>query len=244
MLRLLVVAIAIVPATVWYGAQVLWHAYRGSPPSADVFDRAPRRWSRLILRLSGVRVELENAEAVDPTRSQILVANHTSWYDVLALAGYLPGRFVFVAKKELEGVPIFGRAASACGQIFIDRQDRGSAIESLEKARRSLEEARPTVIMFPEGTRSPDGALRPFKKGAFVLAIQAGVEVVPAAIVGSREVMRKGSLLIRPGTITVRFGEPIHVSGLAVEDRNQLTERAWQALAALQASRPSLKKPT
>jgi 1-acyl-sn-glycerol-3-phosphate acyltransferase len=98
--------------------------------------------------------------------------------------------------------------------------------------------------MFPEGTRSPDGALRPFKKGAFVLAIQAGVEVVPAAISGSYEVMRKGSLLIRPGTITVRFGEPIDVAGLAVEDRNALTDRTWKALAALRVPPTSLKKST
>ena len=243
MLRLFLVAVAIIPATVWHGARVLWHAWRGAPVSSPVYDEAPRRWSRLILALSGVRIELENAEAIDPTRPQILVANHTSWYDVLALAGHLPGRFVFVAKRELESVPIFGRAAAACGQIFIDRQDRAAAIESLDRARRSLEETRPTVIMFPEGTRSPDGRLRAFKKGAFVLAIQAGVEVVPAAISGSHEVMRKGSLLIRPGTITVRFGEPIDVSGFAVDDRNELTERAWQALAALQATR-SLKEPT
>jgi 1-acyl-sn-glycerol-3-phosphate acyltransferase len=179
-------------------------------------------------------VVLENDEIIDADRPQILVANHVSWFDVLALAAYLPGHAVFVAKKELEAVPFFGRAAAACGQIFIDRSDRNRAVESLAVARRQLEKSSPTVIMFPEGTRSASGELQPFKKGAFVLAIQSGVDVVPAAISGSREIMKKGSLLIRPGTVRVRFGTSISVAGLKMEDRNQLTERAWQSLADLQ----------
>lgn len=236
MIRLAVVALAIVPATLWYGLQVIWHAYRGTPPGADLYDRAPRNWARLILRLSGVHVRFEGVEAIDPSRPQILVANHVSWYDVLVLAGFLPGRWVFVAKRELERVPVFGRAAAACGQIFIDRRDHASAVESLAVARKRLEEDRPTIIMFPEGTRSATGELRAFKKGAFVLAIQAGVDIVPAGIVGSREVMKKGSLLIRPGTITVRFGEAIAVRDVGLDRRNDLTERARDAVAALLAA--------
>jgi 1-acyl-sn-glycerol-3-phosphate acyltransferase len=243
MFRLGLVALFIVPATLWYGARVLWKAYRGAPASAEIFQVAPRRWSRLILRLAGVKIAFENEGVIDPDRPQILVANHVSWFDVLALSGHLPGRWVFVAKKELADVPVFGKAAAACGQIFIDRQDRTAAIQSLEDARRRLDEERPTVIMFPEGTRSPDGRLQPFKKGAFVLAIQTGVEIIPAAISGSRDVMRKGSLRIRPGTITVRFGRPIDVKGLAVSDRDALSERTWQALAAMQAPRRTLNEP-
>jgi 1-acyl-sn-glycerol-3-phosphate acyltransferase len=181
-------------------------------------------------------VVLENAGAIDPDHPQILVANHVSWFDVLALAAFLPGRYLFVAKRELERVPVFGRAVRACGHVFIDRRDRSRAVESLGLARELLEKESPTIIMFPEGTRSMTGELQPFKKGAFVLAIQTGVEVVPAAIFGSREIMRKGSLLIGPGTIRVRFGEPIGVAGLTLEDRNELTERARSSLASLQAS--------
>jgi len=235
MLRLVILTLAIVPATLWYGIKVLWHAYRGSPPSAPVFDECPRGWSRLIMRLSGVRVVYEGAEVIDPTRPQIVIANHTSWYDVLALTAFIPGRTVFVAKKELLSVPLFGRAAAACGHIFIDRQDRSAAIDSLAKAKQRLEDDRPTVIMFPEGTRSRDGTLKSFKKGAFVLAIQAGVDIVPAAISGSRHIMRKGSWKVNPGVVKVRFGTPIEVAGLAVDDRNGLTNRAWDALAALLA---------
>lgn len=187
----------------------------------------------MILRLSGVKIVIENGEVIDPDRPQVLVANHASWYDVLALVGWVPGRSIFVAKKELESVPFFGPAARACGQIFIDRKDRASAVESLSRARKRLEEESPTIIMFPEGTRSATGELQPFKKGAFVLALQTGVDVVPAAIIGSRDVMRKGSLWIRPGTIRVRFGDPISIEGMTFENRTELTDRARGALSEL-----------
>ncbi len=238
MIRLLIVAIVIVPATLWYGLGMLWAVWRRRPDAACRCDRGPRRWSRLLLRCSGVQVVLQNAEAIDPTRPQILVANHGSWFDVLALAAFLPGRYVFVAKRELEGVPLFGAAVRACGHIFIDRQDHTRAVESLEGARRALEETRPTIIMFPEGTRSATGELQPFKKGAFVLAIQTGVEVVPAAISGSRAVMRKHAWRIRPGTVRVRFGTPIPVGEYGLGQRDELTGRARAALLQLRSEDP------
>jgi 1-acyl-sn-glycerol-3-phosphate acyltransferase len=231
------VALVALPATIWYAGKVVWASRRERPDMPCICEAVARAWARLILRAARVRVELENAEVIDPDRPQVLVANHVSWFDVLALAAHIPGPFSFVAKKELEGIPLFGPAWLACGHISIDRQDRGSAIASLEAAGRRLEEDRPTVILFPEGTRSPTGELRGFKKGAFVLAIQAGVEVVPAAILGSRDVMAKGSWRIRTGrTITVRFGTPIPVEGLRMEDRDGLTGRARDAVAALLAA--------
>lgn len=236
MLRLILIAVVIVPATLWYGGLVAWAAFRRSPRLSCVCNDAPRRWSGLLLRLAGANVVFENVEVIDPNQPQILVANHVSWFDVLALAASLPGRYVFVAKKELGKVPVFGGALQACGHILIDRQDRNRAVESLAEAQAKLEAESPTIIMFPEGTRSRTGALMPFKKGAFVLAIQTRVDIVPAAITGSREVMRKGSLLVRPGTIRVRFGDPIEVGGLAFDDRNELTERAQEAVAQLQAA--------
>ena len=236
MIRLAVVLIVIVPATVWYAARIAWHARRGRPGAAERCERLARRWAALILRAAGAEVVLRNASAIDPDRPQVLVANHVSWFDVVALIVHLPGSWVFVAKKELAKVPLFGKAASTVGTIFIDRDDRSAAVGSLGSARRSLEERCPTIIMFPEGTRSATGELQPFKKGAFVLAIQAGVEVVPAAIFGSRRVMRKGSLLIRSGTITVRFGEPIPIEAYDMARRNELTSAARKALLALQAA--------
>ena len=236
MIRLLAVALVIVPLTVWHAARILWAMARNSPRLPCVCEDVPRKWSRALLRVSGVRVTLENAEVIDPARPQILVVNHTSWFDVLALATYLPGGYRFVAKKEIERAPLFGPSLRRCGHIYIDREDRARALESLERAREILEKERPTIIMFPEGTRSPDGALRPFKKGAFVLALQTGVEVVPAAIRGSRDVMPKGTLKIRPGHIHVRFGEPIPVRELELRDRDELTRRAHEAVSGLLAA--------
>jgi 1-acyl-sn-glycerol-3-phosphate acyltransferase len=233
-LRFLFVSTCVIPVTVYNGFRMLWAVRRNPPTAKCICDRVPRRWASFILRCSGVRVILENEEVIDPERPQIVVANHVSWFDVFTLIAAMPGRSLFVAKKELSRIPLFGPAVAACGHVFIDRTDRRRAVDSLAVVRKKLEEDCSTIIMFPEGTRSRTGELQPFKKGAFVLAIQAGVEVVPAAISGSRSVMRKGSMRIRPGTIRVRFGDPIEVSGLDLDMRNELTKRAHNALAALQ----------
>lgn len=224
--------VAAVLATGWYGAAILWAAYRRSPDQERVCEACPRKWALMILRWTGTRVVVENPERIVPGRPQILVLNHVSWFDVLAVAGHLPGRYRFVAKKELAGVPVFGPAWRACGHISIDRQDLTSAIDSLGEARRQLLAEAPTVVIFPEGTRSATGELRPFKKGAFMLALQTGVEVVPAALLGTREIMPKGSLLVNTGrTIRLRIGEPIPMEGLTMADRDHLTARARDAVA-------------
>ena len=225
MLRLVAVFLGIVPATLFYGSRMLWAVARKSPNVSCFCDAMPRRWARFLLRLSGVKVEVENVGVIDPDRPQILVANHGSWYDVLAMLDQIPGSFIFVAKKELFSIPIFGSAVLSCGHIFIDRKDRGQAFESLATARKRLDEESSTIIMFPEGTRSDTGEVRPFKKGAFVLGIQSGVDVVPAAITGARGVMRKGSWVIRPGTVRIQFGQPVSVQGYGIKDRDELTER-------------------
>lgn len=233
MIGLLRVLLVAVPSTIWYGTRILWAARRGGEPARCACETLPRAWARTLLWAAGVEVVMENAEVIDPERPQILVANHVSWYDVLALTAHIPGAFRFVAKKELETIPFFGPSWLACGHISIDRQDRSAAIRSLARAREELERSHPTVILFPEGTRSPDGRLLPFKKGAFVLAVQTGVEVVPAAIMGSREVMPKGSFRIRSGRVRIRFGQPIPVEGLGMEDRGALTDRAREAVEGL-----------
>jgi len=232
-IRFITTLLVIIPSTMYAGARVMWAAWRKAPPETPIFEHAPRAWAKSILWAAGVKVVLEGADVIDLDRPQILVANHSSWFDVTALTAYIPGKYKFVAKKELETVPIFGPSWQACGHISIDRGDRAKAVESIARARRTLEEVRPTVIMFPEGTRSLTGELMPFKKGAFLLALQTGVEIVPAAIIGSREVMRKGSWRIRSGTVTIRFGQPIQVEGMGVDDRDALVGRARSAILAL-----------
>ncbi len=193
----------------------------------------PRAWARLLLFLSGARIRVEGGDRVDWSRPMILVANHQSWFDVFALAGHLPARYRFVAKQELGRIPVFGRAWRACGHISVDRGDRGQAISSLEEAGGRIRDERLAVIFFPEGTRSPDGRLRAFKKGAFVLALQTGVPVVPVGISGSRAIMPKGSFRIRSGEIRVRVGDPLLVAGRTMADRDELVREGRSRVAAL-----------
>jgi 1-acyl-sn-glycerol-3-phosphate acyltransferase len=230
------VALVIAPWTIYLTLEILWHLYRGSPKLGCVCEAVPRRWSRVLLRAAGVRVVAENARGLDRDVPQVVVANHVSWFDVLALCVATPGRFLFVAKKEVRRAPFLGRSIEVCGHIFIDRSNRQAALESLVGLRERLAKEKPIIIMFPEGTRSATGELQPFKKGAFVLAVEGGADVVPTAVVGSRAIMRKHSLLIHPGTITVRFGDPIPVAGMSGEGREQLMRDSREAVARLLAA--------
>ena len=236
MIRLLLMAVLVVPVTGWYVARILWSVYRDAPDKECVCERVPRKWAQVLCRIAGVRVVLENEGVIDPDVPQILVANHASWFDVLALAGYTPGRYCFVSKKEVAHVPGFGRAVRVCGHIYIDRENHQKALASMDVVREKLEKERPTVIMFPEGTRSATGELQRFKKGAFVLAIQTGADIVPTAILGSRHVMRKHSLLIHAGTVTIRFGDPLPVAALGLEHRDELMRSTRGALERLLAA--------
>ena len=196
-------------------------------------DRLTRRWVHLVLRIAGVRVRLDGSEGVDWSEPSVVVANHQSWFDVFALIGALPGHTRFVAKEELGRIPVFGPAWRRCGHVSVNRSDRTKAVESLERASRKVREDKLTLVLFPEGTRSPDGRLQAFKKGAFVLAITAGVPIVPLGIAGSRHVMPKGSFRIRPGEIRIRVGTPIPVEGLDHAHRNALLSRSRAAVVAL-----------
>jgi 1-acyl-sn-glycerol-3-phosphate acyltransferase len=198
----------------------------------------PRRWALAILRLSGAEVKAEGLENLPNDAPRVLISNHESWFDVFALCAVLPVQFRFVGKQELARIPVFGAAWVGSGHLAIDRGDRTSAIDTLQEAARQMHERDLTIIMFPEGTRSPDGELQRFKKGAFVLALEASCPIVPVGIRGSREVMPKGSFRIRRGTIEVRVGPPISTEGLAPHDRERLLEVSRAAVDALRGSDP------
>jgi 1-acyl-sn-glycerol-3-phosphate acyltransferase len=233
MIRSAIVVIVGIPLTAILGGWIVLSALLRLPGTRTCCEVFPRFWSRVLLFLAGARVEMEGMESVDWSRPTVVVANHQSWFDVFALAAYLPARYRFVAKQELARIPIFGRAWRSCGHISVDRSDRSQAVASIEEAGTKIRERRLAVIFFPEGTRSLDGRLQEFKKGAFVLAIQTGVPVVPMAILGSRAVMPKGSFRIRSGTIRIRVGEPIPVAGLRMSERDGLLREGRARVAAL-----------
>lgn len=189
----------------------------------------PRFWSRAILWAAGVRVRVHGAERISPPPAgQVFASNHVSWFDVFALAASLP-RYSFVAKAELLRIPVFGRGARALGTVPIERDNRKSAFASYEVAADMIRGGR-AVVVFPEGTRGRSYELRAFKKGPFVLAIAAGVPVVPVIVHGTIAIMPKGAWRIRPGVIDVHILEPIPTAGLTYEERDTLSENVRERM--------------
>lgn len=190
-------------------------------------------WSRLLLAGAGARLEVEGAQRVDWSRPVVLACNHRSMIDVVALFRAVPVPLRFALKRELAAVPLVGWYARAMGMVFIDRGNARHARGSLRAAVSRLR-GTTAIAAFPEGTRSRDGSVAPFKGGAFQLAIEAGAPVVPVAISGSGAVLpAEGVFRVRPGTIRLRFGEPLETAGLAQQDRQALARRAHEAVTGL-----------
>jgi len=228
MVRLIPIAVV---STIWHAIRIVTVARTTKLERDPRLAALPKSWTDSLLKGGGVKVEVEGLENL--AEPAVLICNHMSWYDVFALMSHLPLDARFVGKKEIVKIPFFGPAWLASGHIPIDRSDRRAAIRSLARAGEILRSDGGVIIMFPEGTRSSDGELQPFKKGAFMLALQLGVPVIPAAVIGSRRIMKKGSPLVHPGTMTIRIGEPIPVDGLTEDDRDLLLQQSRDAVRAL-----------
>jgi len=197
--------------------------------SGNAVHRVGRAWSRSILMGSGVRVSVTGIERIDTGRPYIFMSNHQSNFDIPVLLGHLPVQFRWLAKAELFRIPVFGRAMRGAGYISIDRADRAAAFDSLRQAAEKIRQG-VSILIFPEGTRSLDGFLRTFKKGGFVLAIQAGVPIVPVVVRGTFDIMPKHRLLIRPRDVTVDVGAPIAVEGVNYASKETLMEAVREAI--------------
>jgi 1-acyl-sn-glycerol-3-phosphate acyltransferase len=188
-----------------------------------------RNWISWIFRTCGIRVVVEGLEHVDRTRSYVFMSNHQSVLDIGALVLTLPVEWRFVAKRELTWVPFFGWALGLSDQIVIDRGNRASAVKSLKRAAERVRRGI-SVIVFPEGTRSPTGRMREFKSGGFHLALEAQVPILPTTVSGSFDLIPKRSLKVQSGTIKVVYGEPIPTRGLGVDDRHRLKDLVRAAI--------------
>lgn len=198
----------------------------------DKLQRYPRQWARLFCLIAGVRVIIEGADKLQPRTGYIYCANHLSQFDIFSFQGYFPLSFRWLAKEELFKVPFLGRAMTNAGAIAINRSHGREAVKSLQQAAERIK-AGTSILIFPEGTRSPDGMLQPFKGGAMLLAIKAGVPIVPVAFVGSYAVLPKGAFFPRPGTITIKVGDPVSVSGFSNKDKQALAIAIHDKIAAL-----------
>ena len=192
-------------------------------------------WGAAVLGIVGARVKVVGAEKIAASANYVVAANHGSLMDICVLFGWLPMPFKFLAKRELLNVPFIGWYLRRDGHLTVDRKSLRSSIESTNECARLIREKRLTVLIFPEGTRSPDGELQRFRDGAAFLAIQSGVPVLPVGIVGAYDVLPARSSWFMPGEIELRFGDPISVDGLTARDRARLTARLEQAVRGLLA---------
>lgn len=199
-------------------------------PTSRIVDRIARVWSRLWLAAAGSTIDVEGQELVDRSRSHIVVANHLSVLDIMACFVAVPLPIRFLAKKELFSVPILASAMRAIGIVEVDRGARSAIHEQVNQQARQLVASGRSVIIYPEGTRSRNGELRPFKKGAFTMAIAGGIPVLPVTIAGTFEAWPAGKLWIRGGPIKVGIDAPVETVGLTREDTSRLTEQVYQTI--------------
>jgi len=189
-----------------------------------------RFWAKVGLLLAGVRLRVTGQEHLHPSQAVIYMANHQSNFDILALFAGLPGQFRWLAKEELFHVPLFGFAMRRCGYIPLNRSDRKKALHTMNEAAQRIRDGA-SVAVFPEGTRTLDGNLQPFKKGGFVLAFKAGVPIQPIVIHGSYQVMSKTGFRIHGGIIEVQILPAIATEGLNHGDREKLIETVHTHIA-------------
>jgi len=229
MIRTAIVAVSLTIFTLLAGPPLLLYtAITGNP---DLLFRIGVGGVYYISCAVGLRVKVVGREKV-PDGVCLFLANHTSFADPVAIVWAIPRRVAILAKKSLFSIPVIGWAFRLAGFVPVDRSNRDAAIASVQRAAERMKQGT-SFLAYPEGTRSYDGRLLPFKKGVFVMAIDARALIVPMGLAGAHKIAPKKSLRITPGEVVVRFGDPIDASQYTIEDRDALTQRVRAALAAL-----------
>ena len=205
----------------WSGRPIAWVA---------------KQWSKLLLFISGIPYTVNGLDHLDPDQQYVFTANHESAFDILLVYAALPHKLVFLAKTELKKIPFLGWAMVLGKHIFVDRKNHKAALVSMDIAKDSLKKYPRSIMIFPEGTRSLDGQMKPFKRGGTVLAIETGLPIVPVAICGTFDVIKKGSFNIHPKMIGLVIGHPVPTTGLSIEDRNTVTETLRQQVVNLKST--------
>jgi 1-acyl-sn-glycerol-3-phosphate acyltransferase len=228
MLRTLFVAIFCAAYVVLFGPPLI--AYSFITRSFDLMYASTIRAFRIALWLGGIHVRVEGRGNI-PGGACIFAANHVSNLDPPAVSSIVGRQVTVMAKEEVIRVPIVGRALLMAKMISVNRRDKASAAASVEKALEYLHEGR-SFLVFPEGTRSPDGRLREFRKGIFVLAIRAGVPLVPVSVAGSQFCQRRGEWRMHPGEITVHFGPSVDSRQYNLTEKQALIDEVHLRVAA------------
>jgi 1-acyl-sn-glycerol-3-phosphate acyltransferase len=199
-------------------------------PTGRLYSTIARKgWARQLLWLAGTQVSVKGGDAVDWNKTYVICANHQSQIDIPLLFAQLPTGIRFMTKRGLFWVPIFGWMLAIARYIPVDRGNKEKAHRSVMRGAKRVKKG-PSLLVFPEGTRAPDGEIHPFKSGAFVMAIQAAVPILPLAIRGSYAIVPKGRLDVRPGSVEVIIGNPIPTEGLTTKDKFALRQQAQDAV--------------
>lgn len=189
--------------------------------TSPLIDRIVRLWGKLIVDAAGIELVTENAERLDPSKRYILVANHYSYLDIPCIVAAIPQPIRFMAKVSLFKVPIFGWAIGRAGFIPIDRKNRRTAVKSFDLAADRIRKGN-TIVIFPEEGRTRERTLRPFQRGAFLLAIKSEKTIVPLAVDSTYDVFPVGAKRVKPGRVTIRVGTPIETANLTLKAKDTL----------------------
>lgn len=217
----------VVHTLMWASFGILLSLFTKDDKIIHFYIAAP--WSKIILWVTNVTVEIGGLNELDKDKSCIYIPNHLSYFDIFSLLAYLPVNFKFILKKELMKLPVFNWAVKRAGYISIDRSSPSKARRTFKQAVTMIQAGK-SLVIFAEGTRSKSGNLQPLKKGAFQLAIASGVPIVPIAIKGSNNVMKKGDFKIKSGPITIQVGKPISTIGCKLKSMPELIERVTATL--------------
>jgi 1-acyl-sn-glycerol-3-phosphate acyltransferase len=227
--KCLVVAPVLVISTTVFAVIAMTLTFLAKPRTVSRLSGVP--WARIMAWVTPMRVCVEGRENLDPHRSYVLVSNHQSQYDIFVLYGWLGVDFKWVMKKELRNVLGIGPACHRLGHIFIDRSDHAAALATLNDAKRKIVDGT-SVVFFPEGTRSRSGRLRPFKKGAFRMAIELGVPILPLTITGTRDVLPAGTTDLMPGPARLIIHAPVEVAECGPGDSVRLRDLVRDIIAS------------
>jgi 1-acyl-sn-glycerol-3-phosphate acyltransferase len=230
MLRTAWLAIAAVFVTIPLStATILVAVFRSTSPLIDLIVRT---WGRLLVKAAGIDLHVENVDRIDPSKRYILVANHYSYLDIPCIVAAVPQPIRFMAKVSLFKIPIFGWAIGRAGFIPIDRKDRRTAVKSFDLAADRIRKGN-TIVIFPEEGRSKTREMRPFQRGAFLLALKSEKTIVPIAIDSTFDVFPVGAKRVTPGRVTIRIGTPIETAGRSLRDKGALLEEARTQVATM-----------
>jgi 1-acyl-sn-glycerol-3-phosphate acyltransferase len=193
--------------------------------NARLIDRIIRLWATAIVRAAGIDLRTENTEIVDRHQRYIIIANHSSYFDIPCIFAAIPQPIRFMAKISLFKIPIFGWAIGRAGFIPIDRKNRRTAVKSFELAVERIRKGN-TVVVFPEEGRSRERTMREFQRGGFLLALRSQLPILPVAIVGTFDVFSAHAKKVTPGPVTIKVGTPIRTEGLTVREKDRLLEES------------------